>query len=97
MTNTRYRVRSGVMGRQVDGELLLLDRQADQVHKLNPMASYIWTRLDGATSTEDIVKHIVEEFAVDPDIAAQDVLKCTEQLRTLNLVETLTEIAEEKD
>lgn len=89
MTNTRYRVRSDVVAREVDGELLILDRQTDQVHKLNPMASYIWARLRRETNTDDIAKEVVEQFDVDPEVAAQDVSKYAEQLQSLHLVDAV--------
>jgi len=72
----------------VDGELVILDQKNGQIHQFNTTASEIWTCLDGKTSTDDVVKHIVEHYKMDLDIARKDIESTLQQLHEQNLIET---------
>lgn len=85
MSNLRRRV-SGVMVREVDGEVLLLDTESDQIHQLNRTASFIWRSLDDAGSVEEIASGLAKEFDVEEDTALKDVAKTLDRLRALRLV-----------
>jgi hypothetical protein len=87
MTDLRPSRNGSLIVREVDGELVVLDTQANRVHKLNRTAGAIWRRCGSAASPAEIARDLAEEFDVDPDIALQDVLVTLEQLRALNLLE----------
>ena len=57
--------RPGLSIRYVELEAIILDREANVVHQLNPRASYIWSRFDGTTSIDDIIQSLVVEFQLD--------------------------------
>ena len=74
------------MVRDLDREVLLLDTESNQIHQLNPTASFIWRKCDEARSTEEMAKLLVQEFDVEEDIALRDVIETVARLRALNLV-----------
>ena len=86
VSNPRRRT-SGLMVREVEGEVLILDTESDQVHQLNSTASYIWNRCDGATSAEEIAKGLANEFEAGDDKHLQDVLDTVETLKGRKLLE----------
>jgi len=79
--------RSDVSARLVDGETVVLDRQADMVHQLNQSASFIWHQCDGQRTTREIVDQVVDAFDVDPDTAEASVKAALHQFERLGLLE----------
>jgi hypothetical protein len=79
--------RSDVHVRVVDGETLILDRQGQSIHRLNPTASAIWQRCDGTATVADIADHLVRAFDVDRPRAAHDAAVLVCQLQQLGLFE----------
>ena len=84
--NDYPRQRADVNVRNVEGELIVLDRRNGMIHQLNPTAGYIWERCDGRSTVADIVNQLVEEFGVSFDTAEADTRKFIEQLQTLDLL-----------
>jgi hypothetical protein len=64
----------------------LLDRAGGRVHQLNATASFVWSKLDGRNSAEDVAAAVAEAFDVEPERAARDVAGLVEQFRTLRLL-----------
>ena len=79
--------RSDVIARLLDGETVVLDRQAGLIHQLNPTASYIWARCDGHSTIAAIAHQLAHAFAVEPAVAARDVRALVRQLQALQLLE----------
>jgi methyltransferase-like protein len=67
-----YRVKQGLIAQSVDGELLILNREQEKIHQLNPVASFIWNNLDGQTTKEQILMAITEKYEVDQGVANHD-------------------------
>jgi hypothetical protein len=85
VTGLRWRV-SGLMVREVDGEVLLLDTESDQIHQLNRTASLIWRKCAEAASADEIATLLAREFDVEGDIALRDVTETLSRLRALNVL-----------
>jgi hypothetical protein len=81
------RKRNDVTASMVEGECVLLDRDAGLVHHFNSTASFIWDRCDGRSTIEDIAAGMAQSFDVDPVIARNDVTMVVRQLRDLNLLD----------
>jgi hypothetical protein len=81
------RKRNGVTTSMVEGECVLLDRDAGLVHHFNRTASFIWDRCDGRSTVEDIAAGMAQSFDVDPSVARNDVTIVVRQLRDLNLLD----------
>lgn len=59
--------REGLVTKEVDGELLIYDRESDRAHCLNVAAAAIWTRCDGSTSVSDIARAVSQTLRVRVD------------------------------
>ncbi len=81
-----YQVKSGVVVQEVDGELLVLDRENEQIHQLNAIASLIWSCIDGQSGLEQIAARVTEKYEVAPDVAKRDVKKLLEEFSEKNLI-----------
>ena len=80
-------LRADLVVKNIDNELLVLDKANDKIHQLNGTASIIWARLvDGATQ-EVIAKEIAEEFDIALETAEKDVDRTIKQLRDLSLLQ----------
>ena len=75
------------MVREIEGEVLVLDTEADKIHQLNVTASYIWNMCDGATPANEIAAALAMEFDIGQDKAIKDVLDTVAALRERNLIE----------
>lgn len=80
--------RADLLVREVDGETVILDREAELIHTLNPTASFIWNALQHNCSVQDIVQSMVAVFEIDPEKAAEDVAKALGDFRERGLVQT---------
>lgn len=76
----------GMMVRDLDSDLLILDTEADQIHQLNQTATFIWRHVEEAPSPERLAGLLAEAFDVDEQVAQTDVLETLKRLRALNLV-----------
>jgi PqqD family protein of HPr-rel-A system len=70
----------------VGDELLVLDRETNRLHHLNPTASWIYRRCDGQSSVEALVDALSEQFAIERETVERDLLEALAQLRTLGLI-----------
>ena len=58
--------------RIIDGEAVIIDLKENTYNILNPVATFIWERLDGYTRLEDVAKSLSEEFDIDYKTAEKD-------------------------
>ena len=65
------------MTRNVAGETLLVPisgelADLEQIFVLNDVGSFLWQKLDGAQTLEDILNKLCEEYDVSPETAKTD-------------------------
>lgn len=84
-----YCVKRGLIAQSVDGELLILNRQQEKIHQLNPVASFIWENLDGCATKEQLLKAITEKYDVEQDVAKNDLESLLNEFSDLNLIEVI--------
>jgi hypothetical protein len=84
---TVLKPRSDLRVRMVDGEAVLLDRSRNRIHQLNETARFIFSKIDGERSYEDVVELVRAEFDVDAEVAERDVRAFLGLLRAEQLVE----------
>lgn len=85
---TSYLPRTDLLVREVDGETVILDRERELIHTLNPTASLIWHALQRQSSIQVIIESMVEAFDIDYATAATDVTKAVEHFSELRLMQT---------
>lgn len=76
----------GLMVREIDGELLVLDTRSDRIHQLNRTAAFVWRMCDEGATPQAIAAALACEFAVDEETALEDVAKTLSRLQSLNLL-----------
>ena len=77
---------SGLLWRTVNDEVVILNRETEQVHRLNVTASYIWDLCDGATTPDQIAARMAEVFDGTEHQMIADVHATIAQLRELGLI-----------
>jgi hypothetical protein len=80
--------RSGLLTRIVDDEAVILDRDADNVHRLNITATMIWNQCDGEASSQAIAERVAADFGRAVEEVLPDVVGVLERFRVLGLLET---------
>jgi PqqD family protein of HPr-rel-A system len=85
MTDARIG-REGLLVREVDGELLVLDTEADRIHQLNSTASEIWRLHHAGSDANEIADALANRFEVDKDKAVTDVFQVLQDFRALGLI-----------
>ncbi len=73
----RYLKKEGVARREIAGETFLIPIccapvDMNDIFVLNPLADFIWQRLDGSRTAVTIVDEIVAEFDVESARASED-------------------------
>jgi len=82
---SRFRRKESVAGRRIAGESFLIPVcgapvDMENIFVLNPLADFIWERLDGERTLEAIVSEIVKEFEVGVEQAEADMKEFVGQL-----------------
>lgn len=87
----RYKRNEHIVSRAIVGETLLVPIQghlADmrRIFALNPVADYVWEKLDGDTTIDRIAAAIFEDFQVSKNEADNDLVELLEELIEAELV-----------
>ena len=83
-----------IVGRRIAGEYVLVPlvthgADLDAIYNLNAVAAFIWERIDGRTSGDEIVSALTESFEVSPGQAEADYLAFVTRLGELGAVEAV--------
>jgi hypothetical protein len=84
---TAIRRDASIIVRELEGEMLVLDRRTDRVHQFNRSGSFIWKRLHEGQAPEAIAAALVGEFDVSDAVARQDLEAFLDVLGSLDLLE----------
>ncbi len=88
----KFRRKGSIAGRRIAGESFLIPVvgtpvDLENIFVLNPLADYIWERLDGERTLAAIVAEIIAEFDVAPEQAGADAGEFVGQLLERGLAE----------
>lgn len=83
----RVRQVTGIASVELDEEIVLYDRDTDQVHRLDAVASTVWSQLDGTESLGRICDRLADVFDQPVDRIRSDVVTLVSNLSDLGLVE----------
>lgn len=73
MTDIRLR-EQGIVWREVDGEIVILDTQKSVYASINRSGSVLWLCLaSGGATREHLVAQLQERFGLNPEMASRDV------------------------
>jgi hypothetical protein len=90
MPHREYRPQArtvGLIQRELDGEMLVYDRERDAAICLNDVAAKVWRHCDGATSPQTIAQMLDQENGLQVDERA--VWQALDQLSKVHLLETV--------
>lgn len=79
--------RSDLLYREVDNEIVVLDRHSEKIHQLNESAAYIWKHCDGRHSAPEIARLLTEVYDIPVSVAEPDVMRTVNDLAMLGLLD----------
>lgn len=86
--STAYPPNRGMIVREVDREVLILDTVSNHIHQLNHTASIVWRMRREGSAEQAIAAALVQDFAIDEARALTDVHDVLQRLESLNLLST---------
>lgn len=78
--------RPGLVAVEVDGETVVYDPVADLLHHLEPSASAVWSRLEGADPLDALAARLAADYGAGPDTVRRDVIRLARVLWDLGLL-----------
>lgn len=69
-----------------DGELVVVRADEAIVRTLNPVGAFIFERLDGRMSQDDLIQAVTQHFAVSAETATADLNRFLEDLEQRGLL-----------
>lgn len=88
---TRYERNPDFLYRRIIEESVLVPvhqevADMDCIYTLNPVAAFIWERMEGQTTVAELQAAIVEAYDVDPQAAGKDLLEFVQELELAGAV-----------
>jgi Coenzyme PQQ synthesis protein D (PqqD) len=80
-------LRPGLEWRELDGQIVALESGQSLYLAANPAGTLLWRRLAEGTTRAELESTLVDEYAIDPDVAARDVDAFLAQAREMQVVE----------
>ena len=72
---------------ELDGEAVLFDESSGSLHLLDPVATVIWSRLDGSATLEELATELSTTFAADRSRVRDDLISFVRELDRQHLLE----------
>ncbi|VAW98051.1 hypothetical protein MNBD_GAMMA23-2265 [hydrothermal vent metagenome] len=79
-------IRANLSTQQIDGELVILDKDNGQIHQLNSVASFIWQKMEVGLDIDAIVQKLIQFYEIDATLAKADLDKVLQQFKDLKLL-----------
>lgn len=88
----KFRKKETIASRRIADESFLVPvcgqpSDMEKIFILNSLAAFIWQRLDGEHTIDELLTEIVEQFAVEREQARLDTVEFIGQLQEQNLLE----------
>lgn len=83
-----YKKNNCIVEERIDNEVILFCESSGKLYVLGRIEALIWDNLDDST-IENIVLLVTQQFDVESEIAKKDVLCYIEQLKSLNLIDSI--------
>jgi hypothetical protein len=77
----------GLSVRDIEGEVVIVDRETQRIHQLNSTASFVWNRLTGDCDVVRLARELSHRFDVEESAALADVQRLIAEFRALRLLE----------
>ncbi len=63
-----------VAGKNIEGEVIFLDKEKRELYELNKSAALIWELADGKRTVREIIEAMAAKFGIDRSAAEKDAL-----------------------
>jgi methyltransferase-like protein len=70
----------------VDGEAIVVDLASGNTIGLNPVATFLWSHIDGHHDDAALVTAVIGEFEVSPADAEHDTLEFLDEMKRRTLI-----------
>jgi hypothetical protein len=80
-----YRQQPGLMVREAQGEVVVLDVATNRIHQLNSTAALAWRMCAGTTTARAVALALASDYEVEHDVALRDAQDVLEQMVALGL------------
>lgn len=103
MTETRepgavkgiFRKRGEIVARDIAGETILVPVRGNladmqSIFSLNPVGAFLWEQIDGQQDLEVVLAKVLEDFEVEREDAASDLLEFITRLLEAGLIEEVS-------
>jgi hypothetical protein len=62
----------GIMERVIGDDIIVLSQKGNLLHTLSGTGRFIWERIDGKRTLDEVLSAMVDEYQVDEEVAASD-------------------------
>lgn len=84
----RYRRRSSVVSRTVDGKAVVVVMGGETLHSFNPTGTWLWdAHCKGVFDADRLAHQLAEQFSVDPESARSDAAEFLDSLLEVGAIE----------
>ena len=91
MTNETFKIKSGYVLREIEGEFLAIpfapELNSANIVILNPVSGLIWERLQTECTIPQLVKAVTENFTIDAATAQCDIEEFLQTLKENDMLE----------
>lgn len=91
MTNETFKIKSGYVLREIEGEFLAIpfapELNSANIIILNPVSGLLWERLQTECTLPQLVKAVTENFKIDATTAQGDIEEFLQSLKENNMLE----------
>lgn len=88
MSDTPLKPATQVLARRLPGGAVLVHLGTNRIFELNETGAKVWELLSEGLDNGQILQRLIEEFAVEPALAAADLRTVLEQLEREGLLTT---------
>ncbi len=91
MTNETFKIKSGYVLREIEGEFLAIpfapELNSANVIILNPVSGFLWERLQTECTVSQLVNAVTENFKINAETAQSDIEEFLQALKENNMLE----------
>lgn len=88
VTDERLRRDNGLPFQEIQGRTVVLCPARREVHELDEVGTFVWSRLREPRTLADLVESLCDEFEVEPARAREDLRIFLSELKDKGLLET---------
>jgi hypothetical protein len=85
--NKSIKISDSIFSQEIDGEMVLLDRESTNYFGLDTVGSTIWKIAQESSNLEEIYRKLIDIYDVSAEILEKDLTNFINQLEQNNIIE----------